>query len=321
VDRPIKGNLAVGSLVDVEYGPLMAGFPEKFAGEYGVWFLQSSRPGIWRALPAGDTHAPLILSYVCYPVPKEMPPPTRTRQELPPDDLVAAELTSAVEQLDYRGQEFYMLALGLLKIPPSDEVASRFRRLLKSSDPQVRVLGEVGLVKQGDLAAIKNLPHFQETLMKSNLRVQLLSGLAMLRASDPATASALGSLATSSEVLGGIQFAAAQSLRAVHTKEALPFLAELLNSPEARIRHEGLAGLSMFVENLPVQLPELMPSYAWVQPQGPAPYRTEATDYYSAKFKEREGKQEEYVAFWKTWWETMKTRIEAQPAQPGTAKR
>ncbi len=145
--------------------------------------------------------------------------------------------------------------------------------------------------------------------MKSNLRAHLLSGLRNIRTSDDSTIGALGYVATSSKVHDGFRLAAAQSLRAIHTSSTLPFLGALLDSTDPRIRHEALAGFSMFVENLPIQRQELEPTKAWLKPVGQAKYRSEATDRYSAKFGEPEGKQEEYVAFWRTWWSTMKPQI------------
>jgi hypothetical protein len=154
--------------------------------------------------------------------------------------------------------------------------------------------------------------------MRSNLRVHLLSTLRNIRSTERTTIDALGRISTSSGVPAGIHLAATESLRAVHTQATLPFLASFLDSPDERIRHQGLAGLSMFIENLPVQAADLMPNNGWLKPQGTARYRTPETDHYSAKFGEREGKQDEYVSFWKAWWATMKTRIGVEANQVGT---
>jgi hypothetical protein len=96
--------------------------------------------------------------------------------------------------------------------------------------------------------------------------------------------------------------AASDALRAVHSKDSLPFLVALLDSPNAQIRHEGLAGISMFVENLPIQKPDMVPNMTWLTAEGPAPYRTADTDKYSAKLGEPPNRQAEYIAFWKSWW-------------------
>jgi hypothetical protein len=313
VDRVLKGAVFPASQITVEYEPLYATHKEAIAGCcYGIWFLRSSAPSLWRAIPVGDTHKAPPLGIVCYPMPKGMPPPTAGREQMSPDDLVAIEIAAALPSFKYGGIQFYLLGNGLLSSPTLPAVTAEYRKLLQSAEPQIGFLGEVGLVTQGDPAAIQDVPRFQEILMRSNLRVRLFSGIETIRTSDSAVIGALGAIATSPGVLDAIQFSAAQSLRAVHTQATLPFLMALLDNSEARIRHEGLAGISMFVENLPIQMPELMPSGKWLTPMGSAPYRTAETDRYSAKFGEREGKQGEFICFWKGWWAVMKDRVMAE---------
>jgi hypothetical protein len=217
VDRALKGTIYVGSLIDVEYQPLKASNTGLLGGDYGIWFLQASGPGQWRSISAGDTHAPLALGLVCEPMPKGMPPPPVDSKNLSPDDMVATELSYAVEHFDYHGVQFYQLASGLLAAPSSAAVTLQYRRLMRSADPKIRLLGEVGLVQQGDPSAIEELPQFQETLMRSNLRVHLLSAFQNIRSTEQTTIDALGRISTSSRVLDGIQLAAAGSLRAIHT--------------------------------------------------------------------------------------------------------
>jgi hypothetical protein len=71
-------------------------------------------------------------------MPKGMPPPPVDRKNLSPDNLVATELSYAVEHFDYHGVQFYQLASGILATPSSAAVTVQYRRLMRSEDPQIR---------------------------------------------------------------------------------------------------------------------------------------------------------------------------------------
>ncbi len=75
VECSLKGKFYPGSLVNLEYGPVMATPAQFSGGEYGIWFLLQNGHGGWRPVPAGDTHAPLALGLVCYPLAQDVQPP------------------------------------------------------------------------------------------------------------------------------------------------------------------------------------------------------------------------------------------------------
>lgn len=310
VDRALKGSIAPGTVVSVEWAraPVVS-TPLQHSGEYGVWFLQAASTGAWHLLPATHSNAPIPLALACYPLPKGSVPSVITTAASP-HDLVALELAAGLGQFDRRGVQFYRAANGLLSIPASPAVASVHRLLVKSADPQLQVVGLIGLVQQGDAASLEQVPQFQEAMSASILSTQMVLAVQHVRDGAPRTVEALGRLVTGPTVGVGIQAAAAEALRTIHTRESLPFLVAMLDSPSLKIRHQGLAGLSMFVLNLPIQTPEMGPSMTWLTPQGPAPYRTADTDRYSVAFGvEPEGRQAEYVTFWKGWWARMQNQL------------
>jgi hypothetical protein len=310
VDRNLKGNIVPASVIQVEWDRApVTRTPQQISGHYGMWFLHANANGTWQLLPATHSNAPLPLSLACYPILKGSAPSTSSVGAQSVNDLVAGELSTAVEHLSSGTTEFYYTATGLLSLSGTSAVTSQYQRLSQMPDPQLQVLGLIGLVRQGDAVSIERVLELQEALRTSKLSVHMVSAVRNVRDGTPRAAQALGSLATTSGVGSGLQMAASEALRSVHTKESLPFLVALLDSPNALIRHEGLAGISMFVENLPIQKPEMVPSMTWLTPQGPAPYRTADTDKYSAKFGEPPDRQAEYVAFWKSWWAKVRSQL------------
>lgn len=54
--------------------------------------------------------------------------------------------------------------------------------------------------------------------------------------------------------------------------------------------------------NLPIEMPAMVTTMAWMKPQGPSPYRNADTDGHIGSYRTPADKQAEYVAFWKAWW-------------------
>jgi hypothetical protein len=309
-DRVLKGNVVGGTVISVEWDrPPANATPSQLSGNYGMWFLRVGGAAPWTLLPANASNVRLPLGLACYPVQKGSLPSVSAPAGSPPADLVALELATSTEQLSSTSVQFYYSAKGLLSTPASATVSSVHARLSQSTDLQVQSVGLIGRLQQGDAAALAELPQTPEAFRKLALNLEMAAAIRNFRNPTPSAVQSLGRLATSSTAARPVVLSSADALRAIHTKDSLPFLVSLLDSSDAEIRHQGLAGLSMFVENLPVQTPEMVPAMTWLKQQGPAPYRTADTDRYSAKFGEPSGRQAEYVTFWKSWWTRMQNQL------------
>lgn len=96
-----------------------------------------------------------------------------------------------------------------------------------------------------------------------------------------------------------------RALAAIHTKEALAFLASLLNSGDSEEQERAVYGVSAFANGCPIQTRENVVSMAYLQCDQPRPYRTSET---IANFGFRPGPPDEESAlasFWKAWWNTQ----------------
>ena len=94
---------------------------------------------------------------------------------------------------------------------------------------------------------------------------------------------------------GEIREAAVNALASIHSREALPFLAGLLQSSDDWERMRGVFGLSSFANGCVPQRVEDSKTLRFLQ-FGPSPYRTKDTE---ANFGRG---VPEGVAFWQSWW-------------------
>ncbi len=92
------------------------------------------------------------------------------------------------------------------------------------------------------------------------------------------------------EVLGGQQLGGA-------LLEALPYLAMLLQSPDAALVRAGVVGLSFYANGVGMQTPSAGMDH--LNYRAATPYATDETARYLG-FDER--RSDEYIAFWKNWW-------------------
>jgi hypothetical protein len=120
----------------------------------------------------------------------------------------------------------------------------------------------------------------------------------------------LGKIAASSDLY--LQRAAATALMNIHTTDALPFLAKLLDSSDGATRELAMRGLSRFVEGMPIPTHENILSGRATLAQEPTPYRTAETARYSlatrslAQAPETEAA---FLSFWKSWWEAVQGSV------------
>jgi hypothetical protein len=313
VERSLKGTVSAGSSLTVSSPSLPASVTGRDpSGDFGIWLLQMSGPGKWAIVPDASV-IPGVFFWA--PLPKGSIPSASQISSSSAEDLVALELSSAIEQSESTGGSSYYFSQRLLDLPDSALVVGQYRYLSQSSNPGVHIVGLVGLVRQGDPKSLAELALPSEALRASPLAAKLASSFRRLRDGSPAVVGALGNLVTTAGVPSGVQLAAADTLRAIHTQATLPYLRSMLDSPNAEMRDHAIGGFSMFVQNLPVQTAEMVTDFSWAKASGPAPYRTQETDKYST-LKAPNLNQQQYVDFWKSWWLNVGSKLPVIATHP-----
>jgi hypothetical protein len=134
----------------------------------------------------------------------------------------------------------------------------------------------------------------------------------VFRDPTPSSVQALAEFAEGLDASSELRPAAVRAQAAIHTKEALPFIAGLLQSSDPEERVRGVFGLSSFANGCPMQTPGNVVSMDYLQFKNPSPYRTQHT---IAHFGFRRGpadQESESVAFWSNWWSKNKATLGAK---------
>jgi hypothetical protein len=303
--RTLKGSVLPGTTVNATWGSMLRA-ERDLKGGYGLWFLRQIGAGRWTLAPP-NPQVPYEFAY--YPMSKASVPESVAAGSRPSTskDSVAAELAGALKLTTDHGL-VYHLASGLLTITESDAAPELFGSLRANGNPELRFIGLAGMVSRGDISALVEMADGINLVRGLAARPLVASAISSRRNSDPRVIQALGKIAASP--MAGLESSAAESLKNIHTRETLPFLAQLLESNDPKVREAGMTGLSRFVDNLPITTPERVPTGEALTQQGPAPYRTPETDKYSLSRRWLGSANEnEYLQFWRSWWDRMKGQL------------
>jgi hypothetical protein len=311
VDRMIKGLPVVGQTLNIiAPGVRLRRAPGQPWGDYGIWFLRSTGTGEWTIIRVTGSKD---FESACYRLPEGTASQHASTVDGNPPlplDVVLAELTSAAETFDPFGFEFALIVDNFQHMPPSDSLTATYQRMSQSTKVAVKALGTVGLFRD-DAASLEQIPVDPAILdrLPVIVRAPLISNIRAVRDPSPATIAALGRMITTRTIAIGIRICAAESFAKIHTKETLPLIATLLDADDAELRNWAFSGFSRFVNNLPIEKGGMVTNMAWMQPQGPAPYRTKETDGHISDVGVPLERHAEYTSFWKAWWSRMQNQI------------
>jgi len=190
----------------------------------------------------------------------------------------------------------------------SPAVRRLFRQYADSSRPWLKAIGLAELVKREDVPTLLRLEKEMATLSRVPQAKRIIYMFDWIRDPNPETIAALGKLASSKSGIEGLNLAAARALRAMHTRETLPYLAALLDSKYPDMRAEGVLGLGFFANGVPIVRAEGMPGLDFLNKREATKYTTKETTEY---FGFDPSRPDEFVAFWKGWW--LRHRAELSP--------
>jgi hypothetical protein len=126
-------------------------------------------------------------------------------------------------------------------------------------------------------SALTEIANNSGLVPKLRARSLVIGAICGVSSTDAAAVGALGRIASDANM----QACVAEALDRIHTRDTLPFLAQLLDSSDPKAREYAIGGMSRFVDNLPIQTPSNILNGKSLVPQGPAPYRTADTDRHS----------------------------------------
>ena len=309
VERVIKGNSAMtGTQIAVDWtpepqgGPPEAG-PPRLTG-HGLWFLTRS-PSAWELQPVANNGVPFTSAYI-----PEPPGTSLTAYTYSPgaalSDKVASEISGAIETATASGGTTYLLSLyKLLDELQSPVTQQLWSRLSVSELMNQKLFGLGGLIRSGNTgalqAAFESASSFASYPLEAGILLQSIRG--DFRATDSNSVGLLGRIATQVDCPSDLRHAAAKALASIHSKDALPYLAALLDDQDRGLRAEGIGGLASFANGLPVQTPANTVSLGYLQLPTSAPYKTDDTvAHLILALPSTAPDESSYLSFWKSWW-------------------
>jgi hypothetical protein len=320
VDRVLKGDATPGS----EVGAHLAGrgyFMVPNASKrgvteplYGIWFLNPDTGGYSVVSRNGD-YGELGMAPVLLPegVPAATPGAT-------PAESVLKELVSGLQWLASKGPKPGNLVPGqirsldeALRTLDASATHGAFQQFAQNSSPILRALGIHGLIEANDPEGVKlAATHWDELSGSADIQPIIAALMGYSNDEDGEAVRALGSLPLRESAEAQLRQNASYALRAIHTKDAVPALAALLDVEDERVRINALSGLCLFVRNAPTVTPQGVVSMSWMQSREPAPLLNPQTRSHCLMggTPGNTGDLAPYVSFWRAWWREHQSGIE-----------
>ena len=198
---------------------------------------------------------------------------------------------------------------GSLEKYSSPTMLRLYTKLSQSSSSSRKALGVAGLIRRGDLTALGRLEIEGQELSQSSEGRLLEFGIAYYRNPDPGGVAILGRLANSRGLRLSLRKASAGALASIHTRESLPYLLQLLDSPDPELQSWGAGGMAMFANLGPNPQIARTPMSPQITGRENAPFRTNDTMANFAMGKAFEVNSQKYIQFWKNWWAENRQKI------------
>jgi hypothetical protein len=302
VEQVLKGSPTLGTTISLVWtapsNHLPSGPGVSLKG-HGIFFLRQSAGGSWSILPwsGGD----IVWEDTYISTPSSLPQGLRqvASSSLSPApsavDKVLLEMVIAIEAGAPMGPVPYDLVNDFQQTH-SAVLAAAFSRFLSKQDTNLRSIGLRGALLNGDPATILAIRQNYASLSATAGWQDLVDQIKFYYLNTgPQAVQILGQLATDVSAGMDLRIATGVALARMHTQQTLPYLATLLDDPNATLKTAAVGGLAAFANNVPIGSHEPAAG-AWQ-------YRTDDTIAHSAFDEATIERQESYfITFWKGWW-------------------
>ena len=295
VERALKGRWAAGAIVAAA-GTMSEPSPTRaITRQRGIFFLANAGTGPMRLVPAMSGVLPDEM-FVFLPLPDASVPAAQPTANSSTRERVFLEILGGMEAGPPKRIGGFVDVLAEYHAAATPAIRAVLRSWLASGSPGLAATALRGLLAEGDVNAL-SLVATDPILRASAAQAGAFNGLKWyFNNADPAAISLLGKLASDDSNGEDLRVAAAAALARVHTKQALPILAQLLGGPDPPLRAYAVGGLSMFANHVPIGSHE--------PAAGDWPWRTTETIAHSAM-----AGSDDQVQFWKNWWGTNRAAL------------
>ena len=309
VEQSLKGAIPTGSIVQAKHGyPYSRDAGSRVIREvhHGIWFLKADARGGYLVLPAyGGTTSPIHNTYFHIPASGVSAPALQASRGDSAIESVILLAAGMLEGPDGNPEEFLMAAGGT----DTPTVFRILRYMASSSSGTKRATGLAGLIERKDKPALMEFLRTRTTF--SQLQADRIGArLSLFDVTDVEVIRALGDVLIDPSCPAILQGEIAQALRAIHTKETLPYLAKLLDSPNPDRQQDAVFGLSGFANGFEKVTPESTRKMTWLTNRKDTPYTTDQTRHYLMLLgNASDAARQEIVTFWRNWWQDHRAEL------------
>lgn len=301
VTRTLTGTLSVGSTVAAIWSPpALPGVasPGSDIGASGIWFLQQ-KDGGWAVLPIAAGTVPL--SQIYFPAPSgAVPAAYAYAATAKPEVKLAWEVAAAAADPASGSAAARIVGSGALDGAGSTVLSPVWAQLAASTDPLAQAVGLGGQIRLGSSAALATIAGLNPAKFPSNAQDRMSASICGYTNANPGSVSSLG-LLTRSGYNSNLQFCAIHALREIHTREALPYLSQFLDSTSVRLQYEAVAGIASFANGLPVQTAQNTADLTLMTVPANASFATADTRTNFPNRRTFATQPQMYISFWKNW--------------------
>ena len=266
---------------------------------YGIWALRRIDSSNWEVLTLRGPDG--LMPSLVWPATRTLPTGYLYSRAAPTTDILALELGAGLESVNYR-PELFLDAASSLDGPVVRMVLANF---LNSNTVEFQATGLAGLLARNDDSGVGELVKRWSAIAAASTSDLITATLKNgFRSTSANSVQQLSALAGASGTSTDLRAAIVTALSSVHTREALPFLASLLASPNETERLRGVFGLSSFANGCVPQSPDNMKSLAFLKFPPSGPYQTAETraNFAFLQAPANAAEEKRLVAFWSNWW-------------------
>lgn len=309
VETVLKGSLS-SAVAHVSHpggrsGGIYLGPPVINSQIHGMWALVSTATADWDVLPVRGPSGLMVSLF--WPVAATLPPFYQSLSSSSLLDTLTIDVAAGVESEGLPPEEL----IGITGPAATPVLQAVFTHFLASPALAFRSAGLAGMLVAGQQDAMTQLSQVWPSISADTSRTVVLS--AIRGSFRDQTAASVQQLVQASSTSAELRSAAVWALAAIHTQEALPFLAGLLGSSDPAEQARGVFGLSSFANGCPPQTRDNLVSMGYLRFTNTSAYRTSET---MANFAFGGGSPQvgdprlsQLVAFWLNWWNQNKASL------------
>ena len=270
---------------------------------HGIWFLRRTATAAWDLIPRGGFGGDP--SQLFWPTPAALPATYAPAPGASLLDTLMLQAAAGLEAVGVMPQDLQGIVETYPPAPPSQAVQAILARWVALPTPGFRQMGVACMLETGAPGAVAQLVQLGPSIGEPWASMIATALEQSFRDTTPNSVTQLAQYASAGTTTAAMRKAAIRALAAIHTTEALPFLATLLNSSDPFEQGQGVFGLGSFANGCPPQTPGNVVSMAYLSLKNPSQFKTADTiANFALGGNPAAGDPvlAQRVLFWQNWW-------------------